>query len=147
MKTFADFMVELLEEADKPPKKKEPIDATQVRKTARVRSRTMKRRNKKPTTQKIKDRTMKKRKDDSAIGASARNKVLKDIIPGYTEMDPVMKAKKKEQKKDRIDREIKKEIPKVKRAEPARMKKHKENIKTRPERKKAEKEREKNKKP
>ena len=147
MKTFADFMVELLEEADKPPKKKEPIDATQVRKTARVRSRTMKRRNKKPTTQKIKDRTMKKRKDDSAIGASARAKVLKKIIPGYTEMDPAMKAKKKEAKKDRIDREIKKEIPKVKRAEPERVKKKKESLKTRPERKKAEKEREKNKKP
>jgi len=82
MKTFADFMVELLEEADKPPKKKEPIDATQIRKTARERSRRKKRENKKPTTQKIKDRTEKKRKDDSAIGASARNKGLNDSMQG-----------------------------------------------------------------
>lgn len=134
MKTFADFMVELAEEA---PKK---IDATQVRKTARERSRRKRRENVKPTTQRKKDLTMKKRKDDSAIGAAARNKVIRDIIPGYADMDPVMRAKKKQQKKDIIDRKVKVEKPKVKRGESERVMKHKETLKTRPERKKAEKE-------
>ena len=135
MKTFADFMVELAaERVSSAPK----IDATQVRKTARERSRRKKRENVKAGTQRKKDITMKKRKDDSAIGQSARNKVLKDVIPGYADLDPVQKAKKKAQKKDIIDRKVKREIPKVKRGETERIKKHKENLKTRPERKKAE---------
>jgi len=137
MKTFVDFMVELAAERVSSA----PVDATKVRKTARDRSRAMKRRNKKPASLVTKDRAMKKRKDDSAIGQSARNKVLKDVIPGYSDLDPVQKAKKKAMKKDKIDQLVKREIPKVKRAEPERMKKHKENLKTRPERKKAEKER------
>ena len=113
----------------------------EIRKTARERSRSMKRRNKKAQSQVQKDRAQKQRKDDTKIKQSARNKVLKDIIPGYADLDPLQKAKKKEQKKDRIDREVKKMIPKVKRAEPERIKKHKETLKTRPARKKAEKER------
>ena len=136
MKTFADFMVELAAERVSSA----PIDATKIRQTARMRSRAMKRKNVKPTTQVQKDRVMKKRKDDSAIGQSARNTVLKKVIPGYSDLDPVQKAKKKQMKKDLIDREVKKQIPKTKRAEPERMKKHKENLKTRPERKKADKE-------
>ena len=134
MKTFEDFMIELDEAYEK-------ATPQEIRKTARERSRAMKRRNIKPQSQVQKDRAQKQRKDDTKIKQSARNKVLKDIIPGYADLDPLQKAKKKEQKKDRIDREVKKMIPKVKRAEPERIKKHKETLKTRPARKKAEKER------
>ncbi len=129
MKTFSEFVTEMGEAYEK-------ATPQQIRQTAKKRSMAMKRQNKKQATQMMKDRTMKKRKDDSAMRASARNKVLKRLIPNYDKMDAIQKAKKKEMKKARIDTEIKKEIPKVRKAEPERIKKHKENLKSRLQKKK-----------